>query len=176
MNTERPELPKSVLLGQIAEFVGQSPGLKWDVVAHPESEAIQIRQSIDGKQLILASSALEDVLPRVDADGHEFLQVNFASGTKILLTGALIGFKPAQVSGAGQGRLPKVVTTPDIVSVFEAMQEAVHASESPLDDDVETLRKLFEAVVSGGEKAGFDLKRERGWLIRLLPRGFRATA
>jgi hypothetical protein len=167
------------LLLQISNFVGRSPGLRQDKRLEPvPADSLLVRQTIDGKQLAILASALDDVLFRVDADGQDFIQINFSSGTKILLTGALIGFKPAKLPSTVPANLPKVVTTPDIVSVFEAMQEALHSGEggAGAKDDLALLRRVFEAVVSGGEAAGFDLAQERQWLGRIPTQQIRATA
>ena len=167
---------KSELLSQIAEFVARSPGLA-TLGARSQNQSLVIRQRIDGKSIEIAASALDDVLSRVDADAQDFLQINFASGEKILLTHALIGFKPAKREGLSPAKLPKVVTTPDIVSVFEALQEALHASEKRESaDELTLLRKVFEAVVAGGESAGFDLSDERSWLSRIPLAPLRASA
>jgi hypothetical protein len=168
---------KIELLCIIREFVGRSAGLRPANCA--QTETIVLKQAVDGKALAITAASHDDVLLRVGADGQDFIQVNFSSGRKILLTSSLIGFKPAQMAGLSPARLPKVVTTPDIVSVFEAIQEALHASESDspgAHEDLILLRRVFEAVVSGGEEAGFDLATERGWLGRIPTTPCRATA
>ena len=177
MNPDRNDERKTEMLSQIAKFVSRSPGLEAGTGVARAHADLLVRQSVDGKELLIAAPALEDVLLRVDADGRDFIQVNFTSGGKILLTGALIGFKPARLSGLASARLPKVVTTPDIVSVFEAIQDSLHLAEAGLAaDDLPLLRHVFEAVLSGGEEAGFDLRQERQWLSRIPSRFARATA
>jgi hypothetical protein len=159
-------------LTQILEFVSRSSGLK----RQPSSTGeLTVAQKLDGKSIMIAPENLEDVLVRADVDGRDFIQVNFVGGHKILMTDKLIGFKPAQLSNLDLARLPKVVTTPDISSVFEAIQEALHAGDDR-SEDVLVLRRVFEAVVAGGEAIGFDLSTEKGWIARVPTQPFKANA
>ena len=107
---------------------------------------------------------------------------------KILITERLIGFKPAvRKTGAllaGQGaptkstratsKLPRVVTTPDLVSVLEAMEDAAESA----DRDLTVLRELFDSIVRGAERAGFDVEKEKAWLLPYMNAcpGLRANA
>jgi hypothetical protein len=59
-----------------------------------------------------------------------------------------------------------VVTTSDVVSVFEALEEALQDEVFNF-EEIETLKKVFESVIAGGERVGFDLATERSWLNRL---------
>ncbi len=149
-------------LDQVRQFVARSSGLRENLT---EVGSASIFQTTDGKSLSIRGSELGEVLTRVDADGHDFIQVNFRSGRKILVTDTLIGFKPAVLPGLDMAKLPKVVTTPDILSVFEAIQEALHSGERS--EEIVLLRKVFDAVVSGGEAVGFNLRTERAWLGRI---------
>ena len=90
------------------------------------------------------------------------------------MTTTLVGFKPVPLKGLDLSKLPRVVTTPDIESVFEAVQDALHASETD-SREVNVLRRVFEAVVAGGESVGFDLAEERAWISR-IPSSFTKTA
>ena len=162
----------SDLLAQIREFVARSKGLS---DSGSDETTVQIQQTIDGKTLSIHASALEDVFFRTDAEGQDFIQVNFSSGHKILMTDTLIGFKPSSLRGLDMAKLPKVVTTPDIISVHDAIQEALHGIE-PVGHDVALLRKVFESVISGGEAVGFDLSVERAWLRRIMPIVVKVTA
>lgn len=160
-------------LSQILEFIAQSTGLKRK--PSQVEGSLEVYQALDGKSLVIAPEALEDVLFRTDVDGRDFIQVNFTSGTKILLTDSLIGFKPANLQGLDLTKLPKVVTTPDIVSVFDAIQEALHSGEQKVDEII-VLRKVFDAVVAGGEAIGFDLTKEKSWIARVPTQIFKANA
>ncbi|MCM2281620.1 MAG: hypothetical protein NDI61_07215 [Bdellovibrionaceae bacterium] len=172
MESSQKRATQLELLTHIREFVARSGGLR-------ESESavgtISIFQTVDGKGIAVAASDLDDVLSRVDADGHDFIQVNYRTGQKLLMTDTLIGFKPTQSPGLDMTKLPKVVTTPDIVSIFEAIQEALHGGDSH-DDEVAMLRKVYDAVLTGGEAVGFDLARERAWLRRIPSTIFKVTA
>jgi hypothetical protein len=132
-----------------------------------ESETLTITQRIDQKSVSFPVADFAEVIPRKDDHGKTFLQVNFHSGKRILVTDALIGFKPHETVGLDMAKLPKVVTTPDILSVFEAIEETLGIGDSE-EYNVETLKKVYLSVILGGELVGFDLQRERAWLERLL--------
>lgn len=146
---------------QIQEFVSKSSGLRSRVTV--ENEKLQIAQSADGKSIALIAEDLEEVIHRIDSDGQVFLQVNFRSGKKILLTQNLIGFKPAPSRGLDLGKLPKVVTTPDLLSVVEAIEDSM-ATTPTQPEEVAILKKVFDSVLRGAEAVGFDTTPERVWL------------
>jgi hypothetical protein len=155
---------------KIADFVSRSTGLKsWFL-----GTKIQITQKTDGKTLSFTDGDVDEVIPRLDSDGHPFLQVNFCTGKKILLTNNFIGFKPAQCAGLDMERLPKVVTTPDLISVVEAIEDSM--STGTTNDEVDILRRVFDAVLRGAESVGFDLTSERLWLQRISKSKFKASA
>jgi hypothetical protein len=147
---------------QINDFVAKSAGLKSRV----EDTAIRIRQNTDGKTIAITIADLEEVIQRIDADGHMFLQVNFLSGKKILLTQNLIGFKPVPSRGLDLSKLPKVVTTPDLLSVVEAIEDSI-SSPPTQTDELDLLKRVFDSVLRGAEAVGFDITPERLWLQRL---------
>lgn len=151
------------VLKEIKDFVEASNGLKF--VDSPLKDYIVIEQTIDQHQITINSFDLEEVLKREDEGGKPFLQVNFGTGKKILLTDTLVGFRPLGLYGLDMEKLPKVVTTPDIQSVFEAIQESLQTSDGQ--DELEVLRKVFDSVVCGGESVGFDLKAERSLYARI---------
>ncbi len=164
------------ILDRIVEFASGSSGLETE---HREAVVV-IRQRMDGHRIEVPASRLQDILMRTDTDGRDFVQVNFENGTKILITDRLIGFKPvlrATAPGAASpsiSKLPKVVTTPDIMSVVEAIEDAVDAD----DNDIPLLKDLFEAIVRGAETVGFDVARERALILPYIAIGvgFRASA
>ena len=156
----------------IMRYIQQSSGLK---SVKQDQTTIEILQKADGKRLALHATEVEDIVPRCDSDGRDFLQVNFRSGAKILITDDLIGFKPEARSGLDMEKLPKVVTTPDLVSVFEAIQEALHAEDTKA-EEIEILRCVFDSVVRGGEAVGFNLAAEKGWFLRIPTTPRRASA
>lgn len=155
---------------QITDFVAKSSGLR---SRQQDTSKLQIQQSTDGKAIAISISELEEVIPRIDADGHVFLQVNFQSGKKILLTQNLIGFKPAPSRGLDLTKLPKVVTTPDLLSVVEAIEDSI-SSPSPT-DELDVLKRVFDSVLRGAEAVGFDITPERIWL-QSLGRSTKASA
>ena len=71
-------------------------------------------------------------------------------------------------------KLPKVVTTPDLISVLEAIEEVIHLRDS--ESDVDVLKKLYISVLEGAESVGFDLTEEKIWLQHLNYSGQKATA
>lgn len=172
MKSSQPDLTQKSFSDQILDFVGTSTGLK---SLEPSSDRIQIYQEADGKVISFMSLDIEEVIPRVDAEGQAFLQVNFLSGKKILLTENLVGFKPAENAGLDMSKLPKVVTTPDLISVVEAIEEAIHSPQL-VPEELEILRQVFDSVLRGAETVGFDLKSERVWLQQLASNPKRASA
>jgi hypothetical protein len=158
-------------LRKIADFVSRSVGLKsWCL-----GDKIQIVQKTDGKSLSFLDTDIDEVIARLDSDGHPFLQVNFCTGKKILLTNNFIGFKPAQCVGLDMERLPKVVTTPDLISVVEAIEDSM-TTAGTTKDEVDILRRVFDSVLRGAESVGFDLTSERLWLQRISKSTHKASA
>ena len=136
---------------------------------------VKIFQKADGKSLAFEIDDISEVIPRIDSDGNPFLQVNFNSGKKILLTDTLVGFKPAVNSGLDMGKLPSVVTTPDLMSVVEVIEETM-SSYRVEPEEIEILRRVFGSVLEGGEAVGFDLSSEKIWLTRLIHLGHKCSA
>ncbi|MCB0351690.1 MAG: hypothetical protein KDD38_10935 [Bdellovibrionales bacterium] len=143
----------------ITNFIQRSPGLQ---IKMNDGE-INILQKIDNRSISFASSKIEEVLSRQDSDGRDFLQVNFLDGRKILITERLVGFKPAETAGLDLRKLPKVVTTPDLVSVVEAIEESVNGHGHRA-EEIDVLRRVFDSVLNGAEAVGFEVGAERNWL------------
>lgn len=158
---------------EIEKFISASSGLQSS--RKNNDMLLQVFQQADGKHLSFSSRELEDVIHRVDSDGHQFLQVNFLSGKKILITQNLIGFKPALAVGLDMNRLPRVVTTPDLLSVVDAIEETLELEDS-VPEDLEVLKRVFDSVLKGGEDVGFDLTAERLWLNNLSLIASKASA
>ena len=67
------------------------------------------------------------------------------------------------------GQLNDAITSlqeADIINKY--LEQPIH--------EVEILKKVYLAIIAGGEKVGFDLSPERSWLNRLLASKFRASA
>ena len=157
---------------QIRDFVSKSSGLR---SKGAEQDQIHIAQNTDGKAIRFNVADLEEVVPRIDSDGHVFLQVNFLSGKKILLTQNLIGFKPVPSRGLDLSKLPKVVTTPDLLSVVEAIEDTISATPGEA-GELEILKRVFDSVLKGAEAVGFDITPERVWLQSLSRNSTKASA
>ena len=162
----------SQLLDEVLNFVDGSKGLASSV---NKNGSVCIKQSTDNKVFCFESNFLEDVLQRTDADGKHFIQVNFRSGLKVLLTDTLVGFKPNEVVGLDMSKIPRVVTTPDLLSVLEAIEESFGSDNTP-EHEIDVLKRVFQSILTGGELAGFDLAFERKWLSRLVPTKLKASA
>lgn len=158
-------------MDNILNFVDASKGLDGRV---SETGKVQIQQNVDGKVFSFYAYEVSEVLHRTDSEGKGFLQLNFKNNLKVLLTETLVGFKPVETFGLDMSRIPKVVTTPDLLSVFEAIEESL-GSEN-IEHEVEILKKVYLAILMGGERVGFDLSFERKWLNRLLASQVRASA
>lgn len=161
---------KTDQLSQISDFVAKSTGLR----SRQQETALEILQCTDGKAINFPIADLEEVISRIDSDGQVFLQVNFTSGKKILLTQNLIGFKPAPSRGLDLTKLPKVVTTPDLLSVVEAIEDSLSTTPSQ-QEEIDVLKKVFDSVLRGAEAVGFDTTSERVWM-QSLTRNSKASA
>lgn len=156
----------------IIDYVTQAKGLS---LQESDAEKICIRQNADGKTLEIKCQTIERIFTRHDHEGESFLQVNFFDGRKILITRSLVGFRPHSAQGIDLSKIPNVVTTPDLVSVVEAIEDSLHSEE--VDSmEIEALRRLFFSVLEGGERVGFDLSHEKAWLARLNRSGNKASA
>ena len=154
----------NIELDTILNYIDGSKGLRAQIV---DIGRVNITQDVDKKQFSFSINEISEVLNRSDSDGKEFVQVNFKNSQKILITDSLIGFKPSESLGLDMSRIPKVVTTPDLKSVFEAIEEALggdHVSEQ----EVEILKKVYFSILTGAEKAGFRLDTEKAWYNRLV--------
>ena len=150
-------------MDQISEFINSSKGL---TIKTTTENKLVIYQKTDGKCLTVCPVQIEEVIARIDSSNQSFLQVNFISGKKILITEKLVGFKPAKTTDLDMSKVPKVVTTPDLISVVEAIEESIHCEETH-PDEVNILKRVFDSVLRGGEDIGFDLNNERTWLNML---------
>ncbi|MDZ4677838.1 MAG: hypothetical protein SGI74_10045 [Oligoflexia bacterium] len=173
MNNDKEFVTQHDLMTIIEDFISKSAGL---VLAKSNEGDVAICQKGDSKKIKVKSAELADVLVRKDADGKEFVQINFASGRKILLTDQLIGFKPFPVADLDVTKLPRVVTTLDLLSVFEAIEEAVTSASDGRAEETETLKRVFNSIILGGEEIGFDLTTERSWIRRLAVVGSKTSA
>lgn len=161
------------LLEQIFKYVDANENLT--LIESELSDCFIIEQKLDSHRISINMFDVEEVLSRFDEQGREFLQINFISGKKILLTQKLIGFRPLAIFGLDMKKLPKVVTTPDIMNIFDAIQESLCNDEDPT-MELEILRKIYDSIVCGGESVGFDLKEERKLFTRIPTQIFLTTA
>jgi len=135
-----------------------------------KSNVIQITQETDNKSISFLLSDVSDVLKRFDAHHEEFLQINFKTGKKMLLTAKFIGFAPAACNGLDINKLPKVVTTYDLLSVIEALESSLYDKDSYQEQLCE-VKLFFEAIACGAESIGFNLTGERLWVEKLISNG-----
>lgn len=154
----------------ILNFIDKSSGLSAKVY---NDEKVVITQNLDQLSINLDFNDVFEVLERVDADARSFLQVNYQSGVKILVTDNLIGFKPNPVFGLDLARLPKVVTTPDLDSVMSAIEDSL---ESESDIEVDVLKRVFQSILEGAETVGFKLSQHRERWLRLTATNIKASA
>ena len=160
MDTEIKDL--EIGKDRLIEFINESDGLR---IIDQDDSHLKIQQNLDKKILNFDLESLSSLLTRFDEKGDKFLQVNFNNDCKILVTDRLIGFKPftAVQSLSINVQLPNVVTTPDLMSVIEAIENSLFSTDGS-DQEVDALRALFKSVLDGAEKVGFVLKKERFWL------------
>ena len=145
---------------EIVNFVAGSSGLE---ILNQTDDRVEIFQKTDGKVLTMVTSQVEEVIKRTDSSHQAFLQVNFFNGKKLLLTEKLIGFKPASTFNLDMNKLPRVVTTPDLISVVEAMEDSVGDGEAH-PEELKVLQRVYDSVLRGAEEIGFSLPNERTWI------------
>ena len=134
-----------------------------------EDGKITLLQSYDKKTISFYEEDVEKILERKDQNGERFLQINFKTGKKILITSEFIGFPPTSYSKEGNKKLPKVVTTADLLSVIEAIESSIYGPDQ-YQESLYDVRLFFEAIAGGAESAGFSLTGERLWVEKLAPR------
>ena len=159
-------------VSQISDYVKDTTGLE---ITNCNDSTIEIFQKTDGKTLKLFPKQIEEIIQREDSSHKVFLQVNFLNGKKLLLTEKLIGFKPAQTLNLDMTKLPKVVTTPDLISVVEAIEDTINSTESH-PEEIKVLEKVYSAVLKGAEDIGFSLPNERTWIQTLNHRKITPSA
>lgn len=173
MESGKELVSRADLLGIIEDFVAKASGLSLS----KEDGEFLLTQTADSKFVRVKLQDLADILLRRDPQGREFVQVNFVDGQKILLTDQLIGFKPKPTGNIDSSKLPKVVTTLDLVSVVEAIDESLNSDSSEeVESELEVLKNVFRSIVQGGEQIGFDLTDEKSWLRRLPTHSTNAAA
>ena len=151
-------------LSEIFEYVNSTEGLRFS--ESDLSDYFIIEQVVDKHCIKINKFDVKDVMVRRDENNNEFLQVSFVSGKKVLLTEKLVGFRPVSLFGLDMNRLPRVVTTPDVMSIFDAIQEILCDELHSL-EELEVLRKVYDSVVCGGESVGFDMSVERKLFSRI---------
>lgn len=149
----------------LVDFVSQCHGLSFLESSNGE---LTICQRMDGKHLTFKINDIEKVLCRLDVQNKAFLQVNFMDDRKMLLTDDLIGFKPVVSSKLDADRLPKVVTTPDLISFIDILENSLSNGSTVMAEDLEDVRQYFDSVLLGAEAIGFNLMCERMWIERLF--------
>ena len=152
-------------MNEILNFLENKAHFKFSVV----NETIQLTQNEDQKNIDINNEQIEKVITRQDLDGSHFLQINFISGHKILITQALIGFKPYEMVGFDASRIPKVVTTVDLLSVSKAMEELFDSDETPNSKaEIEVLKKVYQSIMVGAENIGFKMSTEIRWFSSIM--------
>ena len=159
-------IPKNNSRSLITSFLSNSNKLCVFEETKP-NHRITILQNYDKKTIFFAINDIEKTLERVDEKGEEFLQVNFKNGKKIILTEEFIGFAPAGCVGLPLQKLPKVVTTADLLSVIEAIESSVYDSDQ-YQESLYDVKLFFESIAGGAESIGFDLTGERLWVEKLV--------
>ncbi len=132
-------------------------------------ESLELTQKEDLKKMVINFNNVEKVLDRQDVDGSRFIQVNFTHGSKILITKALVGFKPIELVGFDLTRIPRVVTTIDLKSVSKAIEDLFDSEESSeTRTEIDVLKKVYQSILLGAENIGFKMHAEKTWFSSIL--------
>ncbi len=138
-------------------------------IFHFNEKILELTQKEDKKNICIDFEQIEKVLVRQDVDGSKFLQINFEQGTKILITKTLVGFKPNQLIGFDLTRIPRVVTTIDLLSVSKAIEDLFDSEETAESSaEIEILKKVYQSILYGAEGVGFKMQAEKTWLSSIL--------
>lgn len=134
-----------------------------------DEKILELTQKEDSKSIAIDFEKIEKILIREDVDGSKFLQVNFFEGNKILITRSLVGFKPSQLIGFDLTRIPRVVTTIDLVSVAKAIED-LYDTDDTADSkaEIEILKKVYQSILYGAEGVGFKMQAEKTWISAIL--------
>ena len=134
-----------------------------------DEEFLELTQREDSKKISIEFNQIEKVLTRQDVDDSKFLQINFKSGTKILITKNLVGFKPNQLIGFDLTKIPRVVTTIDLVGVAKAIEDLFDSEETyETQTEIEILKKVYQSILYGAENVGFKMQAEKTWLTSVM--------
>ncbi len=134
-----------------------------------DEKNLELTQKEDSKKIVINFEEIEKVLTRQDVDDSRFLQINFKSGTKILVTKSLVGFKPNQLVGFDLTKIPRVVTTIDLQSVAKAIEDLFDSEETfESKTEIEILKKVYLSILFGAEGVGFKMQTEKAWLSSIL--------
>jgi hypothetical protein len=158
-------------LDEIIHFTGRSTGLKATV----NNYKLTLLQLIDKKELIINMADMSEVINRKDLESSPFLQLNFFDGKKLLLTDQLIGFKPYQVSNLEMAKIPKVVTTPDLLNVIDALEDTIESRISK-QSEADMLKRVYVSILKGAENTGFDTTAEKELYHNLVVRKLKGTS
>lgn len=160
-------------MNEIINFLESTRYVKFDF----DQSSLKITQNEDQKTIRFNFIDIEKVLARTDYDGSEFIQINFKNKTKILITKNLIGFKPYEIIGFDSAKIPKVVTTVDLNSVYKAIEDIVDSEDTyQTATEVEVLKKVYQSIMLGAEQVGFEMKAEKHWFSAFLLNPLAATA
>lgn len=160
-------------MNEIVNFLESTRYAKFEF----DQTSLRITQSEDKKAISFKFADVEKVLTRTDYDGSQFIQINFQNRTKILITKNLIGFKPLDLIGFDSTKIPKVVTTVDLNSVFKAIEELTDDEDTyQTATELEVLKKVYQSIMLGAEQVGFEMKSEKQWFSAYLLNPVAATA
>lgn len=134
-----------------------------------DEKKLELTQKEDKKSILIDFEKIEKILVREDVDGSKFLQVNFYEGEKILITKSLVGFKPSQLIGFDLSRIPRVVTTIDLISVAKAIEDLYDSDDTAESKaEIEILKKVYQSIMYGAEGVGFKMQAEKAWISAIL--------
>ena len=158
-------IPKEDARTLIEDFILKSDQLA--LLKEENSKTFTILQMSDKKKLSFQEKDVDRVLERKRDNQDDFLQINFKNGKKILLTKDYIGFAPAKSLHVDFTRFPKVVTTADLFSMIESIENTLYNS-ADCKESLAEVHNFFEVIASGAESVGFDVSSERVWIEKLI--------
>lgn len=153
-------------LQQLEEYIESQPALEFKKFS---SGLWQITQKIDKKSMTFDPTTIKELMIRIDPEENKpFFQINLKDKRKFLITSHFVGFKPLVSDPHVASHLPQVVTTVDLLTISEAIEELLTSESHQILVELDILKKAYLAITLGAQEIGFDMSQERSWILSQL--------
>ena len=160
---EPSKIGKKDYISVIVDYIKSTKGLSLQKV---DDVCLEIVQKQDLKVLTLKTETIKEVIFRYNKDYNNFLQVNFKNEGKILITDKLIGFPPKKIIDLEGIKLPKVISTLDMLSFFEMTEEYIQSDNCSV-IQVVALKKVCDLILESALDVGFNVVADKTWFHQI---------